>query len=158
MYKILMVCLGNICRSPLAQGVLQHKLDSFNLKNIYVDSAGTGSWHAGNPPDIRSIEIAEKYGIDISQQRARQFSSNDFNTFNKIIVMDTKNYKNLLNLSSSQIDSDKIKLLLSYTYKNERASVPDPYYGGDDGFENIYKLINSACNEIIKEIIKDINE
>tara|TARA_Y100000385_G_scaffold86251_1_gene88630 strand:- start:249 stop:710 length:462 start_codon:yes stop_codon:yes gene_type:complete len=153
-----MVCLGNICRSPLAQGVLQHKLDSFNLKNIYVDSAGTGSWHAGNPPDIRSIEIAEKYGIDISQQRARQFSSNDFNTFNKIIVMDTKNYKNLLNLSSSQIDSDKIKLLLSYTYKNERASVPDPYYGGDDGFENIYKLINSACNEIIKEIIKDINE
>lgn len=158
MYKILMVCLGNICRSPLAQGVLQHKLDSFNLKNIYVDSAGTGSWHAGNPPDIRSIEIAEKYGIDISQQRARQFSSNDFNTFNKIIVMDTKNYKDLLNLSSSQIDSDKIKLLLSYTYKNERASVPDPYYGGDDGFENIYKLINSACNEIIKEIIKDINE
>jgi protein-tyrosine phosphatase len=153
-----MVCLGNICRSPLAQGVLQHKLDSFNLKNIYVDSAGTGSWHAGNPPDIRSIEIAEKYGIDISQQRARQFSSNDFNTFNKIIVMDTKNYKDLLNLSSSQIDSDKIKLLLSYTYKNERASVPDPYYGGDDGFENIYKLINSACNEIIKEIIKDINE
>jgi protein-tyrosine phosphatase len=153
-----MVCLGNICRSPLAQGVLQHKLDSFNLKNIYVDSAGTGSWHAGNPPDIRSIEIAEKYGIDISQQRARQFSSNDFNTFNKIIVMDTKNYKDLLNLSSSQIDSDKIKLLLSYSYKNERASVPDPYYGGDDGFENIYKLINSACNEIIKEIIKDINE
>jgi protein-tyrosine phosphatase len=153
-----MVCLGNICRSPLAQGVLQHKLDSFNLKNIYVDSAGTGSWHAGNPPDIRSIEIAEKYGIDISQQRARQFSSNDFNTFNKIIVMDTKNYKDLLNLSSSQIDSDKINLLLSYTYKNERASVPDPYYGGDDGFENIYKLINSACNEIIKEIIKDINE
>lgn len=158
MYKILMVCLGNICRSPLAQGVLQHKLDSFNLKNIYVDSAGTGSWHAGNPPDIRSIEIAEKYGIDISQQRARQFSSNDFNTFNKIIVMDTKNYKDLLDLSSSQIDSDKIKLLLSYSYKNERASVPDPYYGGDDGFENIYKLINSACNEIIKEIIKDINE
>jgi protein-tyrosine phosphatase len=153
-----MVCLGNICRSPLAQGVLQHKLDSFNLKNIYVDSAGTGSWHAGNPPDIRSIEIAEKYGIDISQQRARQFSSNDFNTFNKIIVMDTKNYKDLLNLSSSQIDSDKIKLLLSYTYKNERASVPDPYYGGDDGFEYMYKLINSACNEIIKEIIKDINE
>jgi protein-tyrosine phosphatase len=153
-----MVCLGNICRSPLAQGVLQHKLDSFNLKNIYVDSAGTGSWHAGNPPDIRSIEIAEKYGIDISQHRARHFSSNDFNTFNKIIVMDTKNYKDLLNLSSSQIDSDKIKLLLSYTYKNERASVPDPYYGGDDGFENIYKLINSACNEIIKEIIKDINE
>ena len=105
MTKILMVCLGNICRSPLAQGILEHKAKINNTK-IIVDSAGTGSWHVGSSPDIRSIETAKNHNIDISKQKARQFSTNDFNEFDKILVMDTSNLTNILRLCSNKKDEN----------------------------------------------------
>ena len=145
-----MVCLGNICRSPLAQGILESKIKQYQLKNITVDSAGTGNWHSGSAPDTRSINIAKKNGIDISHQKARQFNTNDFNTFDKILVMDTTNYRSLLKLASSEEDIEKVKLILDYSFPNEKASVPDPYYGTNNGFENVYHLLDEACEKIIK--------
>ena len=153
MHKVLMVCLGNICRSPLAQGILETISKKHNL-SIYVDSAGTGNWHSGSPPDKRSIEVAKKHGIDISQQKARQFNSEDFKIFHKIYAMDTQNYRDLLRLCSNEEECNKITLILSNINKEERLSVPDPYYGGNDGFEHIYKLLYSACEKIIVELEK----
>src|SRR6056300_725606 len=127
--KILMVCLGNICRSPLAEGILQHKADKSNL-NIEVDSAGTAAYHVGNLPDERSIEVAKKYGIDLTHQRARQFKKSDFNKFDVIYAMDTENYNNMLKLSTSKSDEEKVKLILDEIEPNSNYSVPDPYYGG----------------------------
>ena len=153
MQKILMVCLGNICRSPLAQGILETISKKHNL-SIYVDSAGTGNWHTGSAPDKRTIEVAKKHGIDISQQKARQFNTDDFKKFHKIYAMDTQNYRDLLRLCSNEEECNKIALILSTINKEERLSVPDPYYGEKDGFEHIYKLLNSACEKIIVELTK----
>ena len=136
MYKILMVCLGNICRSPLAQGILEEKAKLYNL-DIEVDSAGTGSWHIGSPPDKRSVSTAFKHKIDISHQEARKFNTRDFNDFDRIYVMDTNNLRDILRLSSSEIDSNKVKLILNITYPEQQLSVPDPYYGGMQGFDLI---------------------
>lgn len=151
MQKILMVCLGNICRSPLAQGILESTCKKHNIP-IYVDSAGTGNWHSGSPPDKRSIEIGEKYGIDISHQKARQFNALDFKKFHKIYVMDTQNYKDIIRLCSNEEECNKVNLILNSIDKEKRLSVPDPYYGDQDGFENIYLLLKSACEQIIKDI------
>ena len=153
MYKVLMVCLGNICRSPLAQGILESTSKKNNL-NIYVDSAGTGNWHSGSSPDKRSIDVAKKYGINISHQKARQFSSEDFKNFHKIYVMDTQNYSNILKLCSSENECNKVELILKSINEHGRLSVPDPYYGGKDGFEKIYKLLHSACEKIVADLIK----
>ena len=151
MTKILMVCLGNICRSPLAQGILEHKAKINNTK-IIVDSAGTGSWHIGSSPDIRSIETAKNHNIDISNQKARQFNTNDFNDFDKILVMDTSNLTNILRLCSNKKDEKKVQLILKYSNLNSQESVPDPYYGGEDGFEKVYQLLNEACDKIINTL------
>ena len=153
MYKVLMVCLGNICRSPLAQGILE-TISKKNNFTIHVDSAGTGNWHSGSAPDKRSIEVAKKYGIDISQQKARQFSTEDFKKFHKIYAMDTQNYRDLMRLCSNEEDCNKVALILSTTNKEQRLSVPDRYYGGKDGFENIYKLLHSACEKIVVDLTK----
>ncbi len=141
--KILMVCLGNICRSPLAEGILKSK-----TKNIEVDSAGTAGYHIGNNPDIRSIEIGKKNNIDISSQRARQFSSNDFSKFDKIYAMDNDNYSKIISLAKNQQEINKVELILNEIFPNQFKSVPDPYYGGARGFENIYDLLNQACEKI----------
>ena len=141
--KIVMVCLGNICRSPLAEGILKSK-----SKNIYVDSAGTASYHIGKKPDSRSIEIGLKHNIDISNQRARQFSSDDFSKFDKIYVMDNDNYSKIISLAKNQEEIDKVDLILNEIYPNEFMSVPDPYYGGDQGFINIFNLLDKACEKI----------
>ena len=129
--KVLMVCLGNICRSPLAEGILQSKVPA---DEIYVDSAGTGGYHIGNRPDPRSIAIGLKYGIDISQQRCRKFTSQDFKEFDHIFVMDHSNYRNVVALAANDQEATKVKLLLEGS-GNDTVEVPDPYYGGDDGFE-----------------------
>ena len=151
MSKILMVCLGNICRSPLAHGILSHKASIEKLP-IFVDSAGTGSWHVGSAPDSRSIAVAKKYGINISMQKARQFNTNDFNEFDHIFVMDNSNLTDVLRLASSKEDSEKVELILKQTKSPEVLSVPDPYYGGDQGFEYVYELLDKACQQIIENI------
>ena len=155
MSKILMVCLGNICRSPLAHGILSHKASIENLP-IFVDSAGTGSWHVGSAPDSRSIAVAKKYGIDISMQKARQFNVYDFNEFDHIFVMDKSNLTDVLRLASSKEDSEKVELILKQTKAPEVLSVPDPYYGGDQGFEYVYELLDKACQQIIENIKNQI--
>jgi len=148
--KILMVCLGNICRSPLAEGILKYK--TRNSENVFIDSAGTASYHIGRLPDSRSIEIANKYNIDISNQRARQFSVNDFDDFDRIYAMDTYNYASIISLARNQNDRDKVDLILNEINPKSFDSVPDPYYGEGDGFQIVYNLLDEACEKIYSEI------
>ena len=148
-----MVCLGNICRSPLAEGILKHKAQENNLR-IEVDSAGTAAYHVRNLPDERSIEVARKYGIDLTNQKARQFRLQDFEEFDVIYAMDSENYNNILKLASSTDDESKVKLILNEIEPNSNSSVPDPYYGGDEGFENVYQMLNLACKEIVLRLKK----
>ena len=147
--RILMVCLGNICRSPLAEGILVHKTKSLNIE---VESAGTAAYHVGELPDVRSIEIAKKYNIDLSEQRARQFSRADFDRFDIIYAMDTNNYAHLISLASNNDERNNIRLILNEINPNAYESVPDPYYGGENGFQNVYNMLNEACDKIIENI------
>lgn len=142
--KILMVCLGNICRSPLAEGIMRSKLSN----DFIVDSAGTGGWHAGELPDKRSISTAKNRGLDITSQRARQFKISDFETFDYIYVMDNSNYKDVMALTPNDEAKSKVKLILNELFPNENVDVPDPYYGGQDGFENVFDMLNEACDVI----------
>ncbi len=146
--KILMVCLGNICRSPLAEGILRSKLS----EDFIVDSAGTGGWHAGQQPDKRSISIAKNRGLDITHQRARQFKKSDFDFFDHIFVMDNSNYKDVLTLAPNEEAKSKVKLILNEIFPNENVDVPDPYYGGQDGFENVFDMLDQACEEIARKL------
>lgn len=145
-----MVCLGNICRSPLAQGLLEAKIKS-NQMNWRVDSAGTGSWHIGDPPDFRSINIARSYGIDISQQKARQFSIQDFDSFDLILAMDNQNLEDILHKSRSKEHEKKVKLILDYHPALKGKSVPDPYWD-DNGFEKVYQMLDEATDGLIKQM------
>ena len=149
MSKILMVCLGNICRSPLAEGILKAKT---NHLDVVVDSAGTAAYHIGEQPDIRSIEIANKYGIDLTSQRARQFSVNDFDEFDKIYAMDSSNYANIISLARDEKDRDKVDVILNESNPKSFQSVPDPYYGGDNGFQDVYDMLDKACDKIVEQI------
>ena len=144
-----MVCLGNICRSPLAEGILRNKLDS---NQFTIDSSGTGNWHVGNPPDKRSIAVARKYGLDISNLRGRQFTSRDFEDFDHIYVMDSSNLENVLALAHNQDDTSKVSMILDTIFPGEKVDVPDPYYGGDDGFERVYKMLDEACDVIVQQV------
>ena len=144
-----MVCLGNICRSPLAEGILKSKIFSFNT---YIDSAGTGAYHVGEKPDKRSIAVANANGIDISNQKARKFTVEDFDLFDIIYVMDNSNYKNVISLARNTQDSAKVKLILNEVFPSENLDVPDPYYGGEYGFKNVYNMLNEACDIVAKKI------
>ena len=150
MKGFLMVCLGNICRSPLAEGILRHK---FNKKGIpvEVDSAGTAAYHAGEPPDYRSQEIARKHGIDLGNQRARKFATVDFDRFDKIYAMDRSNYRDLLSMARNQSDKDKVEMILEVLYPGENRQVPDPYYGGNDGFRHVFRMLDEACEIIVSQ-------
>lgn len=147
--RVLMVCLGNICRSPLAEGILKYKTKN---KNIFVDSAGTASYHLGKLPDRRSIEVANKYGIDISNQRARQFSEIDFDRFDKIYAMDTHNFASIISIARNQSDRNKVDLILNEINPKSFDSIPDPYYGDGDGFENVFEMLNQACDIIANKL------
>ena len=149
MTKILMVCLGNICRSPLAEGILKSKLPN----NFTVDSAGTANYHIGRSPDIRSIAVAKKHGLDISNLSGRQFNSSDFDTFDIIYVMDESNFMNVVKLAKNDNDLAKVTLILNEVHPNMNYEVPDPYYGGDHGFENVYQMLDEACGIIVKKLI-----
>lgn len=149
MTKILMVCLGNICRSPLAEGILKSKLSS---DSFIVDSAGTGDYHIGKQPDSRSMAIAKKHGLDISELKGRQFVISDFDAFDVIYVMDASNYYNVLTLARNDKDKAKVKFILNEIHPDQNEPVPDPYYGGNDGFENVYNMLNEACSMIAKNL------
>ncbi len=135
-----MVCLGNICRSPLAEGILNSKLNA----NFEVASAGTAAYHVGNPPDKRSIAVAQQFGIDISQQRARQFKKDDFNSFDLIFVMDQNNYNDVVELATPA-QRRKVHLL------RENNEIPDPYYGDASAFQAVFHLIDTACETLVKK-------
>ncbi len=144
--KILMVCLGNICRSPLAEGIMKNKIEKLGLP-WKVDSAGTGNYHQGELPDKRSIAVAKKYGIDLTYQRARQFQIEDFSNFDLILVMDKSNYRNILQLAENENQNKKVSLILSHTDQIE-GEVPDPYWD-DNGFEAVYQMLDEACGQIL---------
>jgi len=144
-----MVCLGNICRSPLAEGILKSKVFSFKT---FVDSAGTGAYHVGEKPDKRSINIAKENGIDITNQKARKFSVKDFDEFDLIYVMDNSNYEDVISLARNEDDKMKVNLILNEVFPDENLDVPDPYYGGEFGFKNIYKMLDEACENIAKKV------
>jgi len=144
-----MVCLGNICRSPMAHGLLQHKVNQLKL-NWKVDSAGTSDWHQGQLPDKRAIDCMMKHGIDITYQRSRPFITDDFEDFDLIYVMDKNNYRHVTSMAKNEEEIQKVKLLLSEIYQDANTDVPDPYYGGDVGFEHVYKMLDRATDRVIE--------
>ena len=146
-----MVCLGNICRSPLAHGILESKLPS---ENFFIDSAGTGNYHIGQQPDHRSIAIAEKYDIDISKQYCRQFSISDFDNFDVIYVMDNSNFQNVVKLARTPEDIAKVKLFLAENENSKITEVPDPYYGDMNDFESVFELLNTTSEIISQKLIR----
>jgi len=147
--KILMVCLGNICRSPLAEGILKSKLDA---NQYQVDSAGTGGWHVGNPPDPRSVAVARQHGLDITDQRGKKFSPYDFEIYDHIFVMDNSNYSDVVNQAQSDSEKQKVQLILDEIFPGENVDVPDPYYGGEQGFENVFQMLDQACENIVRRL------
>lgn len=147
--KILFVCLGNICRSPLAEGVMRHQADQMDL-DYYIDSAGTSDWHIGENPDSRGISVAYEHGIDISNLNARQFVISDFDEFDLIFAMDKSNYSNMMDLARNSNDSKKIKLYLNMAYPGKNMDVPDPYYDGK--FEEVFNLLDEANKKVINNI------
>ena len=149
--RILMVCLGNICRSPVADGLLRQKVDTAGL-DVEVDSCGTAGYHIGEPPDQRSQANALENELDISGLRARQFNASDFTAYDQIYCMDKSNLQNVLSLSNDPKDSAKVSLILDHTHPGEGKEVPDPYFGGEQGFQIVYDLLDEACDRIIEEL------
>lgn len=148
--KILMVCLGNICRSPLAEGILQHKVQQHGL-NWTVDSAGTGGYHNGEPPHKLSQKVARLNGIDISEQCARQFVKEDMELFDLIYVMDASNYNDVKRISRDLWNEAKTDLLLNALYPGENRGVPDPWYGTEQGYHEVFEMVSKACDNIIEQ-------
>ena len=149
--KILMVCLGNICRSPLAEGLLAAKLPQ---DKFIVDSAGTGNYHVGKKPDQRSILVAQKNGLDITNQRGRQFTSKDFDKFDYIYVMDSSNYDNVIDLAKTDAQKKKVDMILNHLFPGENVDVPDPYYGLQNGFDMVYEMLDETCDILAKKLIE----
>lgn len=155
--KILMVCLGNICRSPMAEGILRQKVNERGLA-VSVDSAGTGNYHIGEAPDHRAISTAAKYGVDISGLAARQFTVSDFDDFDRIFVMDQSNLRNVLALAGSETHRSKVTLLLDAVYPGEEMEVPDPWFGSLEGFDRCFEMLETACDKISERIEIQINK
>lgn len=149
MKRILFVCLGNICRSPAAEGVLRHRARARGV-DLVIDSAGTGGWHAGDPPDARMIRASARRGYDISRQRARQVELADFYSFEYLLAMDLRNHSDLLALAPPNRECD-IRLFLDFANTKERET-PDPYYGGPDGFERVLDLIEQGAEGFLDHL------
>jgi len=145
--KILMVCLGNICRSPLAEGILRRKIEERGL-DWDVDSAGTGSWHIGEPPDRRSVKVAQERGLDITAQRARQINPLDIGQYDLILTMDRSNYRDVLRLAAKD-QQGKVRMIMEYLHPEEAVEVPDPYFG-DQGFDKVFDMLEAACEGVIQ--------
>ena len=153
--KILFVCLGNICRSPAAEGIFKKKIKERDLEKLFVvDSAGTGGWHVGNLADRRMLEAALSRGIELTS-RSRKIDHNDLYEFDHILVMDKDNLNAVKLLIKDHTDpiNSKIRLILSYSKKSQLDEVPDPYYGGQNGFENVLDLLDDAIDELIDSLI-----
>lgn len=148
--KILMVCLGNICRSPIAEGILREKSNQQQL-SFETDSAGTSSYHIGEAPDARMRATAKSNGVNIDDLRARQFEVQDFDHFDIIYAMDASNYNNIVALSRNQSDKEKVKMILNEVHPNANEAVPDPYYGGNEGFQHVFDLLDAATDRIIEK-------
>ena len=153
--KILMVCLGNICRSPLAEGILKDKANKLQL-NWQIDSAGTGGYHIGEPPHYLSQKVARENGIDISSQQCRQFVKEDILLFDKIYAMDLDNYYNIKQITKELWNENKVELLLNELYPNQNKEVPDPWYGDEKDYYFVYDLIDKACDAILNNFKKEI--
>lgn len=148
--KILMVCLGNICRSPLAEGLLASKLPK---ENFFIDSAGTGNWHVGKQPDERAIAVAKKNKLDISNQKGKHFKSSDFDAFDYIYVMDNSNYNDIIALAKNEEQKNKVQLILNEIFPGENVDVPDPYYGLQNGFDSVFTMLDKSCDVIAEKLI-----
>ncbi|MFI5148687.1 MAG: low molecular weight protein-tyrosine-phosphatase [Bacteroidia bacterium] len=157
MNKILMVCLGNICRSPLAEGILRHKLVKAGILTVSVDSAGTADYHVGQAPDERSIANALRHQIDISKHRGRQFKLGDFSAYDHIYAMDASNLDHIISMANTDEDRSKVSLILTELYADKQTSVPDPYFGGEEGFEQVFQLLDKACDAVLTKITNSKN-
>lgn len=150
MTSVLFVCLGNICRSPLAEGILRARLAEAGLdQRVVVDSAGTGNWHVGKAPDPRSVEIAARNGIDLSPLRARQVAPEDFQRFDLILAMDRDNLASLERLRQRGDGPARLRLFLSH-------DVPDPYYGGADGFRSVFDMLDAGCAQLLGDLARGV--
>lgn len=149
-----MVCLGNICRSPLAEGIMQSKIDTHQL-NWEVDSAGTSSWHIGELPDNRSINTAGDHGLDITNQRARQLKNEDFLKFDLILAMDSSNYNDIRKLAENEAQKEKVHMIMNFVKPGYNQVVPDPYWD-DNGFETVYQMLDLACDKIVEKYKNDL--
>lgn len=153
MVKILLVCMGNICRSPMAEGVLRHLLEEAGLSaEVTVDSAGTHSYHVGAMPDRRGQKAAIRRGVDLSAIRARRVVPGDLETFDYILAMDRDNYRELLSLCSLSGQREKINLFMEYATGLAEQEVPDPYYGGLDGFDRVMDMVEDAAQGLIRQL------
>lgn len=154
-YKLLFVCLGNICRSPSAENIMRHLVTQTGLENqISCDSAGTSSYHIGSPPDRRMNAAAKQKGITLTGS-ARQFSSQDFEAFDLILAMDRDNYQNILAHDRSGQYQSKVRLMCEYCRHHQTQEVPDPYYGGEEGFNQVIDLLLDACQGLLDELVKN---
>jgi protein-tyrosine phosphatase len=145
--KILMVCLGNICRSPLAHGIMQSRIDEFGFEWL-VDSAGTGDWHVGQAPDNRAIQEASKNGLNIKNQKARHFTLKDFDLFDIILTMDTQNYNDVRRLAPNDASLQKVHMIMNFAEPNKNIPVPDPYY--DERFGLVFEMLTEAIDKFIE--------
>jgi len=151
MKRILFVCLGNICRSPLAEGVLLH-LNAQKQLGLLIDSAGTAGYHVGEAPDRRTITNARRHGIDLSTLRARQFEADDFDKFDLVLVMDQNNLNNVLRMATRPSHREKVHLFLNYAGIEKMTEVPDPYYGSEKNFEQVFQLVHKACSLLCEKL------
>ena len=154
--RVLFVCLGNICRSPLAEGVFRDHLEKANYRDdisIEVDSAGTGSWHVGDKPDARMRATSRMHGVSLEDIRARQFVAEDFSKFDHIYAMDRQNQKDILSLANSEADRKKVRLFRSHDPDADDLDVPDPYYGGESGFQNVFTIVERTIRQIVDDLL-----
>lgn len=154
--KVLFVCLGNICRSPMAEGIFRDLLRTQGIQGHFLhDSCGTGSWHAGSEPDRRAQACLLSHGIDVSDLRARQLTETDFREFDLILTMDDSNYEGCLSIAPDGEARQRVRKMLSYHGDPKLKEVPDPYQGGAQGFESVYQMLNVSCRNLLEELLRD---